>query len=72
MQITGTPDKGTCVTIRIPVNHAQKQQATQPATAGKAAIVRPRMGVALQNKMKSAPEALQQWEDRDDTGVDCR
>ena len=72
MQITGTPDKGTCVTIRIPVNHAQEQQATQPATAGKAAMVRPRMGAALQNKMKSAPEALQQWEDRDDTGVDCR
>ncbi len=68
-----TPGKGTRVTIRIPVNPAQKQQAVQPATARKAAAIRPRVGARrIAEQMKSSPEALQQWEDSDDTGVDCR
>ena len=73
LRFTSASGKGTCVTIRIPVNDAQEQRAAQPATARKAAAIRPRVGARrIAEQMKSSPEALQQWEDSDDTGVDCR
>lgn len=70
LRFASKPGQGTRVTIRIPVNHAQEQRAAQPATPRKTAVIRPRIGAALQIKMKGAPEALQPREDCDDTGVD--
>ena len=50
LRFASTPGRGTRVTIRIPVNHAQKQRAVQPATARKPAAIRARAGAASQNK----------------------